>query len=270
MAGPAKHELGFYLLRYVPDAVRNEAINIGIVLVESDGGFADVRFTQDWRRVLCVDPGADVEWLQAMERDIKIRLQQASREEVLYQLQDVCSSAIQISPPQGCLSENPGHELEELMKTYVVPPALHAGKRMTSKRQQLRASIFNSFKDQGIWQMMFTDIAAAKYTYPGDPLKIDCAYHPDDGVLKMFHAVSLSTDVDSAKVLAFTYPQMAAGISRDQKIGTALTAVVEDRLDRDDEAILFALTVMERSGIALAGVSEMPRLAEVARQELGL
>src|ERR1039458_2332077 len=47
----------FFLLRYVPDAVKDEFVNLGVVLYEpgkagsAQAGFADVRFTRDWRRV---------------------------------------------------------------------------------------------------------------------------------------------------------------------------------------------------------------------------
>ena len=59
MAASDRHELGFFLLRYVPDAVKEEFVNIGVVMVGggTDAGYADVRFTRDWRRVLCLDPG---------------------------------------------------------------------------------------------------------------------------------------------------------------------------------------------------------------------
>ena len=269
MAEPAKHELGFYLLRYVPDAVKNEFVNIGVVLVEADGGYSGVRFTHDWRRVLCMDPGADLEWLQAMERDIQMRLQDAtSREDILYRLQDLCSNTIQITPSQGCLAADPAQELDELVRTYLLPAPAQAGKRMRSGRQRIVAAMREAFEHEGIWKSMYKEIEAAPYTYPGDPLKIDCAFQPDDGVLKMFHAVSLSSDVDAAKVLAFSYPKMAAGITRAQKIGTSLTAVLEDGLDRDDEAILFALAMLKDSEIGVALVSEMPRVAEAARIEL--
>ncbi len=271
MAGTDKHELGFFLLRYVPDAVKNEFVNIGVVLVESDAGYADVRFTRDWRRVLCMDPGADLEWLQAMEREIQGRLQHpASREDILHRLQDLCSNSIQITASQGCLAEDPARELEELAKIYLLPAPLRAGKRMPSTRQRIVAAMRDAFERQGIWKMMFKEIEAKQYTYRGDPLKIDCGYEPYSGVLKMFHAISLSSDVDMAKVLAFSYPQMAAGIAQEQDIGTTLTAVVEDGLDQSDESILFALEVMEKNGIGVAGVKEMPRLAEMARQELRL
>jgi hypothetical protein len=74
-----RRQCEFFLLRYVPDAVKDEFVNLGVVLLESAaptgaksesvetsaGGrsglaFADVRFTRDWRRVRCLDPDVDV------------------------------------------------------------------------------------------------------------------------------------------------------------------------------------------------------------------
>ena len=63
----------------------------------ADAGFAQVRFTRDWRNVLRLDPGADIELLQALERDIASGYRMAGRDEILYRLQDLCFSAIQIS-----------------------------------------------------------------------------------------------------------------------------------------------------------------------------
>ena len=66
-----RRQCEFFLLRYVPDAVKDEFVNVGVVLVESGGGWADVRFTHDWKRVRCLDPDADVEMLEGLEREIK-------------------------------------------------------------------------------------------------------------------------------------------------------------------------------------------------------
>ena len=71
-----KKQLEFFLLRYVPDAVKDEFVNIGVVMVEAGAGtagkrFADVRFTQDRRRVRCLDPQADEEMLEVLEREIR-------------------------------------------------------------------------------------------------------------------------------------------------------------------------------------------------------
>ena len=64
-----KRKLEFFLLRYVPDAVKGEFVNIGLVMFElgaSSAGFADVRFTKDWRRVRCLDPQANTDLLAAL------------------------------------------------------------------------------------------------------------------------------------------------------------------------------------------------------------
>jgi hypothetical protein len=56
---PEKTQCRFFVLRYAPDAVKNEFVNVGLVLLPPSGG-AHVRFTRDWSRVLCLDPEADV------------------------------------------------------------------------------------------------------------------------------------------------------------------------------------------------------------------
>jgi len=66
----------FQLLRYVPDAVRNEGVHIGVILREQGSAHAEVRFTRDWRRVRCLDPGADTALLEGMENELRIRLEQ--------------------------------------------------------------------------------------------------------------------------------------------------------------------------------------------------
>jgi hypothetical protein len=124
-----------------------------------------------------------------------------------------------------------------------------------------------AFEQAGVWALMKKKIAAAQYTHQGDPLKIDCGYRPN-GVIKMFHAVSLDSDVDAAKVLAFTYPEIRDGIARVEKAKSELTAIIEPDLDRSDEAIMFALATLERSAIAVATTSELPGIAERARLEL--
>jgi hypothetical protein len=65
--GHGRRNCEFQLLRYVPDAVRNEYVHIGVILREqgSKAG-AEVRFTRDWRRVRCLDPGADTALLEWM------------------------------------------------------------------------------------------------------------------------------------------------------------------------------------------------------------
>lgn len=121
-----KRQLEFFLLRYVPDAVKDEFVNIGVVMIEAGtngGAFADVRFTRDWRRVRCLDPQADVEMLEAMEREIRGQLGEARERGVLLRrLADSFSNVIQVSPTKGCLAEEPAKEMEMLAHLYFDGP----------------------------------------------------------------------------------------------------------------------------------------------------
>jgi len=75
----------FFLLRYVPDVVKGEFVNVGVVLLEQgDGGFTDVRFTRDWRRVRCLDPEVDIELLESYESELRRLLQSRLPEVINY------------------------------------------------------------------------------------------------------------------------------------------------------------------------------------------
>jgi hypothetical protein len=115
--------------------------------------------------------------------------------------------------------------------------------------------------------MVFKNVPVSDYTYPGDPLKSDVSYRLKDRV-KMLQAVSLQSNIDGAKALSFSYPQLVAGIKRKENAGAELTAIVEDDLDRNRPEIGYALGPMERTGINVAIASELPIIAEKARAEL--
>ena len=281
-----RRQCEFFLLRYVPDAVKDEFVNLGVVLYEPgkagsvQAGFADVRFTRDWRRVRCLDPDVDVEMLEALEREIRERLAEGgnSREWLLSRMEDSFSNAIRLTPAKAVLAESPQAEMENLAQLYL--ERTRRG-RAVSGRQALFGRMRNEFERHGVWQFMRKGIAVAEYTHRGDPLKIDCGYAPQkngaggtppraDGRVKLFHAISLEADVNSAKVLAFSFPHLRAGIQRIEQAQAELTAIVEDDLDRDDESIGFALTTLKAQDITVASLADMPRIAERARMELRL
>src|ERR1700691_5481016 len=165
-----RRQLEFFLLRYVPDAVKNEFVNIGLVMVEAGangGGFADVRFTRDWRRVRCLDPQADVEMLVALEREIRGQLATThDREVLLRRLEDSFSNVIQLSPVKGCLAEDPAREIEAMASMYL-ETAKVGGRREASGRQRILATMRDAFEQAGVWGLMRHQIAVAEYTHKG-------------------------------------------------------------------------------------------------------
>ena len=260
------------MLRYVPDVVKGEFANVGVLLRTVGAGqapFAEVQFTSDWRRVRCLDPEVDVEYFTQLEREIRSYASSggAGIDWLVKRIEETFSNTIQLSPIQGVLAESPKAELGILASMFLEGP--RHGTRAISGRQAILRTMRSEFAKQGVWDFLRHDVKIAKYTHAGDPLKIDCSYRPN-GIVRMFQAVSLESDVNTAKVLAFSYPVLRAGMNRIDNADPLLTAVVESDLNENDEKIAFALHAMQAQEIRIATVAEMPRIAETARIELRL
>ncbi len=262
----------FFLLRYVPDAVKNEFVNIGVVLTSPEGA-VEFRMTRDWSRVRCVDPAADLEMLQALEADLRTRLLAGgeAQKAVLKRLDDSLSNLVQISDTKACLAVNAQVEIDVLAKMYLQSSPRDKTARESGARLRIFKAMRAAFEDTGVWDdtRMWKKVPVGELAANGDPLKIDCGYRPN-GIVRLFHAVSLESDINAAKVLAYSYPALREGILRKENAHAELTAVIEDRLDQSDEQIRFAMRTLESNAITVAHVSQMPQLAERARAELKL
>jgi hypothetical protein len=285
----------FFLIRYVPDVVKGEFTNIGVVLreagAESGTGArarAVVRFTRDWGRVRCMDAAADLGLLEALEGEIAARLELGERDlkPVMGVLADTLSNSVQITDARACLAQSMPAELEQLMRLYVEPLKTKLERRRTG-RAAIAGAMRTEFERARVWGLMRKRIAAAMYTRAGDPMRIDCGYRvavetgsPDgpgvDGIVRMFHAVSLDGDVEAAKGLAYTAPQLRDGVARVEGARLELTAVVEplrsvsgEELEEEaTERYRFGVEAMELQAIRVVTVNDLARAAQTARMEL--
>jgi hypothetical protein len=274
IGGSPRRECEFQLLRYVPDAVRNEYVHIGVILREQGGAGAEVRFTRDWRRVRCLDPDADTALLEGMESELRRRLVDEPSGKLMRILEESLSLNVQMSEPKAYLAESMPAGMEELMRLFVEPPPRERATKM-SGRAAIHARMRSEFERAGVWELMRKRIAAAEYTRPGDPLRIDAGYRPN-GTIRMFHAVSFEPGLETAKVLAFSAAALRAGVHRVEKAELELTAVIEpvvrggggeeepERL----ESYRFGVETMEEHAIRVLTTSDMGRVAETARREL--
>jgi len=278
----ARVQCEFFLIRYVPDVVKGEFVNIGVLLREAGGDapnpekpdHAVVRFTRDWSRVKCMDADADIGLLEGLEGEIGARLRMGASDTkpVMQVLEDTLSNSVQITPVRACLAESMPAELEQLMRMYVEPLKVKAERKRTG-RAAIAGDMRTEFERAGVWGLMRKRIAASLYTRAGDPMKIDCGYRPN-GVIRMFQAVSLEGDVEGAKGLAYSAPELREGVERVENARLELTAVVEPLRsvsDTEDEAMeryRFGVEAMERQEIRVVTVSDLARVAETARVEL--
>jgi hypothetical protein len=257
--------------------VKGEFANIGVLLREAGrDDTARIRFTRDWTRVRCLDADADVSLLEALESEIDARLKTAATDAkpILSIIEDSFSNSIQMTEAKACLAESVVAEMDHLMRMYVEPIRVKQPRRI-SGRAAIAATMRTEFERAGAWGLMRKRIAASLYTQPGDPMKIDCGYRPN-GVIRMFHAVSLEADVEAAKVLAWSAPRLREGVQRVESATLDLTAIVEplrtiagDETDSESaERYRFGVDTMESQQIRVLTTADLARAAETARVEL--
>jgi hypothetical protein len=269
----------FQLLRYVPDPVRNEFVHVGVLLREQGPAQAgepamELRFTRDWRRVRCLDPDADTSVLEGMETELRQRLRHDPDGKMMRILDESLSLNVQITPPKAYLAESLPAGVEELMRMYVDPPKRERMPRL-SGRAAIQSTMRTEFEHAGVWDLLRKRIPASDYTRPGDPLRLDAGYRPN-GIIRMFHAVSLEPGLDLAKVLAYSAAGLRAGVERVEKADLELTAIIEPaaKLGATDEEpdrlamYRFGVETMEENQIRVLTTADMGRVADTARREL--
>jgi Protein of unknown function (DUF3037) len=267
-----KRQLEFFLLRYVPDAVKDEFVNIGLVMIEASAngaGFADLRFTRDWRRVLCLDPQADIEMLQALESEIRKQVVEVRNcESIMRVLNDSYSNLIQLSSTKGCLTLDPSQEIEKMAKMYLERMRGEVEHALTG-RQTILLAMRGAWEQAGVTKFL-NPFATADYKEQKHPVTFDFGYRVGDEI-KLFHAVSVRANVDSALMLAARYPEIRDAIENapvEKRGRPVLMAVVENGLDRSQMKVDFALDQMQQKGILVHSVAEMPSIAASAKLEL--
>lgn len=262
----------FSLIRYVPDVVKGEFANIGVLLREAGSSSAEVKFTRDWSRVRCIDPNADTEMLESLEAEIAARLAggvelKVNAKPVLEALEDSLSNSVQLTAMRGALAENLATEMDQLMRMYVEPLRVAPERKRTSGRAAIANQMRDAFERAGVWRLMRKRIRAADYTQAGDPLRIDCGYR--NGKVRMFQAVSLENDVEMAKGLAYSAGALREGVMRVEGVELELTAIVEPVAGVEDkEQYAFGVSAMEREAIRVLTMKDLGRVAETARREL--
>jgi Protein of unknown function (DUF3037) len=263
----------FQLFRFVPHPAREEAVNIGVMLrtADSDAGThrIEVRFTHDWRRVTCLDPEADTVQLEAMEEELRRLIEIDPDTAQTANLEQWLSLGIQVTDPKAYLARSLSDGLDELMRLYV-DELFHP----LNGRAAIYERIRTAFENAQVWDLMRKRIEASEYTRHGDSLLIDAGYG-HDGVVRMFHAVSLEKDAEMAKALAFSTTELRNGVQRVEKASLELNAVVASAgtveatpASKRSALFRFGVATMEEHGIRVLSTDDLAPVAEAVREDL--
>src|SRR5574337_591735 len=121
------HACAYRVLRYTPNLIRDEWLNIGILLYDPAASRMRVRLIEDpdeFARVRRLHPDADQSLLRALEADFQAQSDEHGADPVgfLGKLDQTLSNALQLGPQKGVLTEDFEAELERLYRDHVEPP----------------------------------------------------------------------------------------------------------------------------------------------------
>ena len=104
--------------RFVPDPIRNEPVNIGVVVVDPDTGEAAHRFTSRMDSLKARCPGADIGTLSGVVKFIKIGRMPGGAD-VLADLSKRHRNLLQFTPPRAVEAPTLDGALQSAYATYV-------------------------------------------------------------------------------------------------------------------------------------------------------
>jgi hypothetical protein len=248
----------------MPDAVKGEFVNVGVVLLDEAARVAGIRFTHDYRRLRCLDPNVDLEQVRALEVLLKARLAERATVKEVDSIASWMPSAFQVSGVSAVDTHDFPAELSKLANLYLKTKRPKSEAK-AEKPAGLRMKMRGAFNSDELRKVFRWDIPVGEYV-PGDPLVIDCGY-VSDGVLKMFHAVPLNKKGE-VKDLAFSYPAFSEAFGKQSDLKTALTAITPNHVASDIEQ--FATSTFQMCNIERVRISEIERLKGEIRKELRL
>lgn len=258
----------YRILRYTPNLLRDEWLNIGVLLEEgeiapegSNGGGARravqiIEEDSEINRVRKLHPDADENFLRALPAEFQARLG-----DNLEKLEQTLSNLVQFSPQKAVLAEDFDSELDRLYHEHVaLPPRLRGG-TMEGARAWIRNKLNDVFRRHRVLGKMERRVRVERFTHAGDPTRLDYAYR--NGAEGFLQSVLLGRDATQSKVLAYTAESVRKRLPRSE-----FTAITDAEPSAGNARHQFIVKLFEEQDIRIVPVSRVEMFAEELRRKL--
>src|SRR5579864_7047020 len=146
----------YHVVRYTPNLVRDEWVNIGILLFDPASGRLVQRLVEEpaeFARIRRLHPGADEELLRRLSDDFASQSAAAggNAQGYITRLEQTLSNTIQLSPQKGPLAEDLEAELDRLYHDQVEVPRPGRAVEEVATRNGIRARANQVLRGTGIW-----------------------------------------------------------------------------------------------------------------------
>jgi hypothetical protein len=251
---PTERICVYVILRYTPNLVRNEWVNIGVLLFDPASGERRLRLIEDqeeFARVRRLHPAADEGLLRGLRDDLEDRLRDAQHtaeggdlQKLLAKWDDTLSNALQLAPQKGVFAEDLDAELERLYADHVAPQRAASRVGAAGSRAFVRNYCTQVWKLANLWGRLEKAVPVREFTFPGDPMRIDYGYRRN-GTRGFVQTLSVSRAPADCKLLAYTAARMAARAP----FATEFAAVTDVPLVAGNERHVFVRETLRDAGI---------------------
>src|SRR5271155_1370241 len=236
----------YRILRYTPNLVRDEWVNIGVLVYDPQSGERRLRLIEEqveYARLRRLHPEADESLLRALRDNLEDRFDSfrssngggsgsSALQELLLKWDDTLSNALQLAPQKGVIANDLDAELERLYGDHVALPRVPSRVGAPGSRAQMRSYCSQVFRQARIWDRIQKSVRASEFTFPGDPMRIDYSYRRN-GTRGFLHTLSVSRAPGDAKVLAYTAERIAAKASLKTEFAAITDIALTDQSDRN-------------------------------------
>lgn len=254
----------FRILRYVPNVIRGEYVNVGIFIQEISTSNAAARTLEDARefaRVRKFHPDADEGLLRNLARELKSQFNGPTLGPRLETIDEDMSNAFQFGPITATIADNMEDELDRLYGEYVSAPRRVSPRIVEHTRDWMREKASEAFRVHKVLGKMSQLVPVESFTQVGDPFRLDFGYQA--GTKGFVHVVEISEDVRQAKVLAFT-----AGRIHSQDSGAKITAIVDSSSSGNAANREFVSKLFEAQGIETVSITAIDEFARQLSRKL--
>jgi hypothetical protein len=251
----------YHVVRYQPNLIRDEWVNIGVLPLDPSLGRVRQRWLEepaDLVRLRRMHPAADEDLLLRLpaEFDRQFAGREMEAAAILEKFDETLSNGVQLAPRKALLARDADAELDRVFREQVEP--LREARRGAAEirtRSDVRARAADFFRTEKILRLMQRGVRVEEFTVPGDPMRIDFSYRRN-GTRGFVHAVALGRDPGQAKLLAYT-----AGAIRERVKQAEFLAVTEREPARGNVRDQFVSGILAESGVRVLPLPELRRWA---------
>jgi len=270
-ARTSQRVFAYRILRYTPNLIRDEWVNIGVLLFDEHTGERRLRLIEEqaeYARVRRLHPQMDEALLRGLRNDLDDRFSRApelfrgngngqpyaegNRRADWLALLDkwdaTLSNALQLAPQKGVFADDLDEELERLYADHV---ALEQGMTRVGapgSRGAIRSYCSQVWKQARLWERLEKGLRVEEFTFAGDPMRIDYAYRKN-GTRGFVQALSVSRAPGDVKSLAYTVERI-----RNRVKSSEFTAVTDVHLMAEDSRQRFVQETLRDAGVAAVPV----------------